>query len=214
MDNFSKNSERIDNLSKLREEFLQKINEQNQKINEQNQKINNLIEKVNQLEKETKETKKILSKIRYENAFMRNLFWTMEGNKTLNDINYVEDKLKFFAGNINEGAEMIVNLLENLKTLMGSGDDEDHHLSDIGFNEELLPEEIRKKYVKLKKKANCGIKDCDCIALLLSIKEINDSSPQVTQKRYDLLKNLIEMPVKDWEHKKVEIKKLLNSYEE
>lgn len=207
MDNFSKNSERIDNLSKLREEFLQKINEQNQKIN-------NLIEKVNQLEKETKETKKILSKIRYENAFMRNLFWTMEGNKTLNDINYVEDKLKFFAGNINEGAEMIVNLLENLKTLMGSGDDEDHHLSDIGFNEELLPEEIRKKYVKLKKKANCGIKDCDCIALLLSIKEINDSSPQVTQKRYDLLKNLIEMPVKDWEHKKVEIKKLLNSYEE
>ena len=208
MDNFSKNSERIDNLSKLREEFLQKINEQNQKIN-------NLIEKVNQLEKETKETKKILSKIRYaENAFMRNLFWTMEGNKTLNDINYVEDKLKFFAGNTNEGAEMIVNLLENLKTLMGSGDDEDHHLSDIGFNEELLPEEIRKKYVKLKKKANCGIKDCDCIALLLSIKEINDSSPQVTQKRYDLLKNLIEMPVKDWEHKKVEIKKLLNSYEE
>ena len=207
MDNFSKHSERIDNLSKLREEFLQKINEQNQKIN-------NLIEKVNQLEKETKETKKILSKIRYENAFMRNLFWTMEGNKTLNDINYVEDKLKFFAGNTNEGAEMIVNLLENLKTLMGSGDDEDHHLSDIGFNEELLPEEIRKKYVKLKKKANCGIKDCDCIALLLSIKEINDSSPQVTQKRYDLLKNLIEMPVKDWEHKKVEIKKLLNSYEE
>ena len=207
MDNFSKNSERIDNLSKLREEFLQKINEQNQKIN-------NLIEKVNQLEKETKETKKILSKIRYENAFMRNLFWTMEGNKTLNDINYVEDKLKFFAGNTNEGAEMIVNLLENLKTLMGSGDDEDHHLSDIGFNEELLPEEIRKKYVKLNKEANCGIKDCDCIALLLSIKEINDSSPQVTQKRYDLLKNLIEMPVKDWEHKKVEIKKLLNSYEE
>ena len=90
MDNFSKNSERIDNLSKLREEFLQKINEQNQKIN-------NITEKVNQLEKETKETKKILSKIRYENAFMRNLFWTMEGNKTLNDINYVEDKLKFFA---------------------------------------------------------------------------------------------------------------------
>ena len=207
MDNFSKNSERIDNLSKLREEFLQKINEQNQKIN-------NITEKVNQLEKESKEIKKILSKIRYENAFMRNLFWTMEGNKTLNDINYVEDKLKFFAGNTNEGAEMIVNLLENLKTLMGSGDDEDHHLSDIGFNEELLPEEIRKKYVKLKKKANCGIKDCDCIALLLSIKEINDSSPQVTQKRYDLLKNLIEMPVKDWEHKKVEIKKLLNSYEE
>ena len=208
MDNFSKNSERIDNLSKLREEFLQKINEQNQKIN-------NITEKVNQLEKESKEIKKILSNIRYaENAFMRNLFWTMEGNKTLNDINYVEDKLKFFAGNTNEGAEMIVNLLENLKTLMGSGDDEDHHLSDIGFNEELLPEEIRKKYVKLKKKANCGIKDCDCIALLLSIKEINDSSPQVTQKRYDLLKNLIEMPVKDWEHKKVEIKKLLNSYEE
>ena len=207
MDNFSKNSERIDNLSKLREEFLQKINEQNQKIN-------NITEKVNQLEKESKEIKKILSKIRYENAFMRNLFWTMEGNKTLNDINYVEDKLKFFAENTNAGTEMIVNLLENLKTLMGSGDDEDHHLSDIGFNEELLPEEIRKKYVKLKKKANCGIKDCDCIALLLSIKEINDSSPQVTQKRYDLLKNLIEMPVKDWEHKKVEIKKLLNSYEE
>jgi uncharacterized protein Yka (UPF0111/DUF47 family) len=207
MNKFSEHSEGIDNLSKLREEFLQKINEQNQKIN-------NITEKVNQLEKESKEIKKILSKIRYENAFMRNLFWTMEGNKTLNDINYVEDKLKFFAGNTNEGAEMIVNLLENLKTLMGSGDDEDHHLSDIGFNEELLPEEIRKKYVKLKKKANCGIKDCDCIALLLSIKEINDSSPQVTQKRYDLLKNLIEMPVKDWEQKKVEIKKLLNSYEE
>ena len=209
MDNFSKYSEN-DNLSKLREEFKQQINDQNEIIN-------NLIAKVDKFEKESKETKKVLFHIQSRDvlkAFLEYFFWTIQEKNTLEDIDSVKNKLKEIAGNTNIGVEMIVNLLKNLKTLKGSGDDGGHYVNNIGFSEEILPEEVKKEYDKLKKKANCGIEGCDCIALLLSIKEVNDSSPQVTKKRYDLLKNLIEMPVKDWENSKVKIKKLLNSYNE
>lgn len=209
IDKFSKYSKGIDDIAKLREELLQKISEQNQAID-------NLKLEVDQLKKESKDAKNVLFKIQIRDvikAFVNDLFWTLnEQKKTLDNINDVEKKLKQLEGNSNDGVEMIVNLLKNLKTLKDSGDDGGHHINNIGFSEDILPEEIRNEYAKLKKNPNCGIKDCDCIALLLSVKEINDSFPEMTKKKYDLLENLIKIPAKDWENNKNQIGKLLNSY--
>ena len=209
IDKFSKYSKGIDDIAKLREELLQKISEQNQAID-------NLKLEVDQLKKESKDAKNVLFKIQIRDvikAFVNDLFWTLnEQKKTLDNINDVETKLKQLAGNSNAGVEMVVNLLKNLKTLKDSGDDGGHHINNIGFSEDILPEEIRNEYAKLKKNPNCGIKDCDCIALLLSVKEINDSFPEMTKKKYDLLENLIKIPAKDWENNKKQIGKLLNSY--
>ena len=214
--NFSKYSKGIDDISKLREELLKRINEQDQKISSQIQTIDNLKAEVEQLKKDSKVTKNVLFKIQIRDvikAFVNDLFWTLnEQKKTLDDIDDVEKKLKQLAGNSNAGVEMVMNLLKNLKTLKGSGDDGGHYINNIGFNENILPEEIRNEYDKLKKNPNCGIKNCDCIALLLSIKEINDSFPEMTKKKYDLLLNLIKIPAKDWENNKKQIGTLLNSY--
>ena len=196
--------------------MLQKINEQNQKIFSQSQAIDNLKLEVDQLKKESKDAKNVLFKIQIRDvikAFVNYLFWTLnEQKKTLDNINDVEKKLEQLAGNSNAGVKMIVNLLKNLKTLKDSGDDGGHHINNIGFSEDILPEEIKNEYAKLKKNPNCGIKNCDCIALLLSVKEINDSFPEMTKKKYDLLENLIKIPAKDWENNKNQIGKLLNSY--
>ena len=209
IDKFSKHSKGIDDIAKLREELLQKISEQNQAID-------NLKLEVDQLKKESKDAKNVLFKIQIRDvikAFVNYLFWTLnEQKKTLDNINDVEKKLEQLAGNSNAGVKMIVNLLKNLKTLKDSGDDGGHHINNIGFSEDILPEEIRNEYAKLKKNPNCGIKNCDCIALLLSVKEINDSFPEMTKKKYDLLENLIKIPAKDWENNKKQIGKLLNSY--
>ena len=208
IDKFSKYSKGIDDISKLREELLQKISQQDQKIL-------NLKEEVDQLKKESKKTKNVLFNIQIRDvikAFVNDLFWTLHEKNSLDNIDDVEKKLKQLAENSNDGVEMIVNLLKNLKTLKDSGDDGGHHINNIGFSEDLLPEEIRNEYAKLKKNPNCGIKNCDCIALLLSVKEINDSFPEVTKKKYDLLENLIKIPAKDWENNKKQIGKLLNSY--
>ena len=209
IDKFSKHSKGIDDIAKLREELLQKISEQNQAID-------NLKLEVDQLKKESKDAKNVLFKIQIRDvikAFVNDLFWTLnEQKKTLDNINDVETKLKQLAGNSNDGVEMVVNLLKNLKTLKDSGDDGGHHINNIGFSEDILPEEIKNEYAKLKKNPNCGIKNCDCIALILSVKEINDSFPEMTKKKYDLLENLIKIPAKDWENNKKQIGKLLNSY--
>ena len=209
IDNFSKYSKGIDDIAKLREELLQKISEQNQAID-------NLKLEVDQLKKESKDAKNVLFKIQIRDvikAFVNDLFWTLnEQKKTLDNIDDVEKKLKQLAGNSNDGVEMVVNLLKNLKNLKDSGDDGGHHINNIGFSEDILPEEIRNEYAKLKKNPNCGIKNCDCIALILSVKEINDSFPEMTKKKYDLLENLIKIPAKDWENNKKQIGKLLNSY--
>ena len=76
----------------------------------------------------------------------------------------------------------------------------------------MLPDNIKINYDKLKVGPNCGIASCDCIALLLSFKDINDSPNDLTIKKYNLLKALLEIPVKDWENNKKIIKNLLNSY--
>jgi hypothetical protein len=48
--------------------------------------------------------------------------------------------------------------------------------------------------------------------LLLCVKEINDSSEELTKKKYKLFLELADLSVKDWENNKNVVKNLLNSY--
>ena len=226
-----------DPISKLKDEFLKKFNEQDQKILSLNEKLSSeaqtisllneklsseaqtilsLKEEISQLKEDSKATKYALFQVQIRDvikAFVNTFFWIIHFNKTIDDVSDVKEALIDITGAKNEGVEMILNMLENLKALKDSGDNEGHHVNNIGFDEKILPEEIKKKYSELKIEPNCGIKDCDCIALLLSIKEINDSFPEITKKKYDLLKKLFDIPVKDWTHNKLQVKNLLNSYE-
>ena len=143
---------------------------------------------------------------------MNNIFWCLHINKTFDEILDVKGELIGISGNLNDGVNAVMYILINLKHLKNSGDDQGHYVNNIGFYKSILPEEIRQKYGILKGKANCGIKDCDCIALILSIKEVNDSTIELTKKKYDLLKNILAIPVKDWEKNRLKVQELLNSY--
>ena len=116
------------------------------------------------------------------------------------------------AGDKNKGIEEVLSILKKLKGSKDLGNDEGHHIKNIGFDVSLLPSDIKDKYEKIKTKSNCGIKDCDCVALLLCVKEINDSSEELTKKKYKLLLELADLSVKDWESNKNVVKNLLNSY--
>ena len=111
-------------------------------------------------------------------------------------VNYesdVEAALKLITQNRNEGVEMVIKIMANMQILKGEGDDLGHYVKNKGFNEILLPEEVKEKYNKIKSKENCGIKNCDCIAVLLSIKEINDSQIEETKNTISLLNYLISL---------------------
>ena len=115
--------------------------------------------------------------------------------------------------NENKGIEEILSMLKKLKDLKDLGNDDGHHIKNIGFDDSLLPSEIKIKYDKIKKADNCGIAKCDCVALLLCVKEVNDSSEELTKKKYELFKELVDLSVKDWENNKNFVKNLLNSYQ-
>jgi len=107
---------------------------------------------------------------------------------------------------------MIIDLLNKIEKYKNSGNDKSHIFKNIGFNKIYLPESIKEKYEIFKEEQNCGINACDCIALILSVKEINDSSIECTKNKYSLLKNIIEIPAKDWEKNKKNIASFLISY--
>jgi len=92
-------------------------------------------------------------------------------------------------------------------------DDFKNFIKNKEFNEIMLPEEIKEKYNKIKIKDNCGIKNCDCIALLLSIKEINDDTRiEITKKKYDFFDILFNIPLNNWDANKSKVEKLFIFY--
>ena len=220
---------RNDSIGQLRQDFFKKISLQDEKISRlneaissqnvtilsQNEKILNLSNEITKLKKESKATKTALFNVQLRdviNAFLGNLCWALHVKKTDNYVSDVEDALKNIDGKETNGGKMIIKLLNNLGNLKQSGNDEGHYFKNIGFDLNLLPDEIKEKYEKYKIKANCGIKSCDCIALLLSIREINDSPECFTKIKYDFLDRLLEIPVRDWDNNKFKVLDLLNSY--
>ena len=210
---FTQYSKVSDEISELRKEFNEKINLQNIEISKQNQKIELQNQKISNLGNEVNKLKEALFLIRIRDvikAFVNSLFWSLHENKTIDDIAYMNEVLISIAeNNDSDGVKMIVNMLENAKKLKDSGDDSGHYVNNIGFDEDILPQEIRQKYDKLKQKSNCGIENCDCIALLLSIREINNANPKITKKKYNLLRDILDIPVKYWEKNKNEVKKFI-----
>jgi uncharacterized coiled-coil protein SlyX len=205
-------------INKLKGELssqAQTIGDLNSKLTSQTQTIGDLKKEISDLKKDSNIVKFALFQVQIRDvikAFVTNIFWSLHIKKNIDDVPEVKNDLIAISGSQNDGVNAIVNLLNNLKNLKKSGDDQGHYVNNIGFDETILPEEVRQKYEKLKGSANCGIKDCDCIALILSIKEVNDSTIEMTKKKYNFFKRLIEIPVKDWEKNKEEVKKLLNSY--
>ena len=219
------NNERDNKIKLIKSECDNKIkqnnNERDNKIklikNDYDNKIKLLNEEIIILKEESKTTKEALFNIQIRDvikAFIRTLLWTLHINKSKGDhVKEVGDLLIEITGQKNKGIEEVLLMLKNLKNLKDSGNDDGHHIKNIGFDDSLLPPEIKIKYDKIKKNANCGIAKCDCVALLLCLKDINDSSEELTKKKYELFKELVELSVKDWENNKNNVKDLLNSYE-
>ena len=225
-DNFKKftnYTQKNDDNENFKKEVLNRFKTYDQKIalleNEitllksQNTEQNSQIDK---LKNESKSAKEALFRVQLRDvikAFVKTLLWTLHINKSKDDhTEKVGELLINIAGDKNKGIEEVLSILKKLKGSKDLGNDEGHHIKNIGFDVSLLPSDIKDKYEKIKTKSNCGIKDCDCVALLLCVKEINDSSEELTKKKYKLLLELADLSVKDWESNKNVVKNLLNSY--
>ena len=77
-----------------------------------------------------------------------------------------------------------------------------------------MPENIRKLYKCYKKKQSYLIKDCDTIALILSVNEINGASEDIikTQKIYTLFDNIFQLDKRDSQKRINNIKSIILNY--
>ena len=214
--NYSDNIKKFSNYTKKNDDNENFKKEIMNRFNAHDQEIALLKNEINILKKESKAAKEALFRIQLRDvikAFIKTLLWTLHINKSQGDhTEKVGELLINISGNKNKGIEEVLSILKKLKSSKDSGNNEGHHIKNIGFDESLLPSEIKDKYEKIKTKSNCGIEDCDCVALLLCVKEINDSSEELTKKKYKLLLELADLSVKDWENNKNVVKNLLNSY--
>lgn len=214
---FTDYTQKNDDNENFKIEVMNKFNALNKEITCLKDKITLQNNEINKLKKESKATKEALFQVQMRdviNAFKRTLLWTFQINKSKGvNAEEVKKSLKEITGfESNKGIEEVLSMLTKLKGSKDSGNDEGHHINNIGFDDSLLPIDIKIKYDKIKNNSNCCIKDCDCVALLLCQKEINDSSEEITKKKYNFFKGLVEVSAKDWEKNKIIVKNLLNSY--
>ena len=188
--NYSDNIKKFSNYTKKNDDNENFKKEIMNRFNAHDQEIALLKNEINILKKESKAAKDALFRIQLRDvikAFIKTLLWTLHINKSQSDhTEKVGELLINISGNKNKGIEEVLSILKKLKSSKDSGNNEGHHIKNIGFDESLLPSEIKDKYEKIKTKSNCGIEDCDCVALLLCVKEINDSSEELTKKKYEL----------------------------
>ena len=212
-----------DPVDKLREEFSQKLNDQNVIISGLNSKIvaqediiKELKSRTENLEKESKVTKDVLFNIQIRDiisAVIEQFTWIFPVQKGDNFIKDLESELE----NLEEGEEkkaskIIINLLSKAIEFRNKGNDYGHPAKNLGFNSMILPEEIKNKYDKYNTNSNHYIENCDCLALMLSVKNINNSQDNSTKKIYNLLKGILSLEAKDWESNKKLISSSLLSF--
>ena len=172
--------------------------------------------KIDNLEKTTSELKNSLFQIQMRDvvsAFLDQMTWTFPVEKN-NILSSMETTLINIVGYKNKAIEMILNIVANALNYKDKGNDLGHTVKNIGFNSLMLPDFIKNKYDDYQTEPNCSIANCDCIALLLSVKEINDCSPEVTKKNYKLFKDIIDLGTKDWEKRRKKMKSYLIDYEQ
>ena len=145
-------------------------------------------------------------------GFNKYLSWSLNAGDEVNLVIRIKNAIQNIINIETEGGKMIIDLIDKIEKYKNLGNDKGHYFKNIGFTISQLPEEIKNKYECYKKKENCGITSCDCIALLLSVKELNDSSQETTKNKYNLLDNIINISAKDWENNKKKIAQYLISY--
>lgn len=214
---------RYNPLLELKTELLKKLDDQSKEMEKQATEISTLSgivrsqsAKIDNLEKTTSELKNSLFQIQMRDvvsAFLDQMTWTFPVEKN-NILPSMETTLINIVGHKNKAVEMILNIVANALNYKDQGNDLGHTVKNIGFNSLMLPDFIKNKYDDYQTEPNCSIANCDCIALLLSVKEINDCSPEVTKKNYKLFKDIIDLGTKDWEKRRKKMKSYLIDYEQ
>ena len=237
IENFKEFNNKKNETIKLQKEFFEemqkmknKILEQEKKQNEQEKKLLEQEKKQNEQEKKLLEQNKDISNLKKElssvketlfniqkrdeiKAFYNSLCWSLHvENKDESILENVQNAIRKINEKETEGEKMIIDLLTKIEEYKNSGNDKSHIIKNIGFNKMQLPGSIKEKYDIYYKNQNCGISSCDCIALLLSVQEINNSSIECTKNKYLLLENIINVSLKDWNNNKKIVASYLSSY--
>lgn len=138
--------------------------------------------------------------------------WIFPVQKNDNFINELKSVLEGLEGEEKKASKIIINLLSKALEFKDKGNDYGHPVKNLGFNSMMLPKEIKENYEKYKTGSNHYIKDCDCLAMILSVKNINDSQDNLTKKIYKLINDILSLKAKDWENNKKEISSILLSF--
>lgn len=213
-----------DPLLSLKSDFSKKINELNAlisnllgKIDSQDNVIKDLKSRTETLEKDSKITKDILFNIQIRDiisSVIDQFTWIFPVQKNDNFINELKSVLEGLEGEEKKASKIIINLLSKALEFKDKGNDYGHPVKNLGFNSMMLPKEIKENYEKYKTGSNHYIKDCDCLAMILSVKNINDSQDNLTKKIYKLINDILSLKAKDWENNKKEISSILLSFNE
>ena len=154
-------------------------------------------------------------------AFIKEVKWSFglqseDLDKMIDELKNILDDMvgEQTSKNKNSGVKVILDILRNCKNTKLQRNNRGHYVNNIGFDEKILPEDIRVLYKKYKQKKNTLIKDCDSIALILSVNEINNDSEDEakTNKKYKLFDGIFSINKKSiYERKKI-IKSLIINY--
>jgi hypothetical protein len=195
-------------MQEEREYFEEKIKSLQEKSESLQEKSESLQKK---LEKKIDESNMLLFRIHIRDVikiFQEKIAWVFQirDYDTQSFLPNLNERLEEFTQDAGEerkqGKNMILDTINKLK-----------EFKNIGFKEDLLPSEIRTNYLKYKKKENCNVYGYDCVALILCLKDVNNSDDEdVTKKKYEFFQSILNISIKDWESKKEFLKKKVLDY--
>lgn len=217
---------KIENLTKSFDDFkllMQKEKEYfEEKIESLQEKFKSLQEKSESLQEKINESNMLLFRIHIRDIikiFQEKIAWVFKirDYDTQSFLPNLNERLIEFTQDAEEerkqGKKMILDTINKLKDLRLSGNDFGHEFKNIGLKEDLLPSEIKTNYSKYKKQENCTVYGYDCVALILSLKDVNNSDDEhVTKKKYEFFQSILNISIKDWENNKEFLKKQVLDY--
>lgn len=198
-------------MQEEREYLEEKIKSLQEKIKSLQEKSESLQEKTESLQKKVDESSMLIFRIHIRDVikiFQEKIAWVFKigDYDTTSFLPNLNERLEEFTQDVGEqekqGKNMILDTINKLK-----------EFKNIGFKEDLLPSEIRTNYLKYKKKENCNVYGYDCIALILCLKDVNNSDDEdVTKKKYEFFQSILNISIKDWESDKEFLKKKVLDY--
>jgi hypothetical protein len=203
---------KIENLTNYFKKLMQEEREYfEEKIKSLQEKSESLQKKIESLREKVDESNMLLFRIHTRDVikiFQEKIAWVFQirDYDTTSFLPNLNERLEEFTQDVGEqekqGKNMILDTINKLK-----------EFKNIGFKEDLLPSEIRTNYLKYKKKENCNVYGYDCVALILCLKDVNNSDDEdVTKKKYEYFQSILNISIKDWESKKEFLKKKVLDY--